>query len=118
MARPQQEGLRALTTEEVDGLRRVSQASSERVDRVRRARALLAVAEGTSFAAAARSAGFRSSTTVAELVGRFNHRGLAALTIAAGRGRHPTYETAARSQIIALAQRRPDRKTDGTGTWL
>src|SRR5689334_14028983 len=95
MARPQREGLRALTSEETATLRRVSQATSERVDRVQRARALLAVARGTSFAAAARDAGFRSGTTVALLVGRFNRCGLTALTIAPGRGRRPTYDATA-----------------------
>ena len=117
MARPQREGLRALTPEEVQTLRRVSEATSERVDRVQRARGLLAVAAGTSFVAAARDAGFRSGTTVALLVGRFNRCGLTALTSAPGRGRRPTYDAPARAKIVALAQRTPDRKTDGTGTW-
>jgi transposase len=117
VARPQQETLRALTPAEASTLGRVSQASSERVDRVRRATAVLAVAQGVSFADAARRAGLRSSTTVAELVGRFNQGGLGALTIAAGRGRKPTYDAAARGQIVATAQRAPDRQRDGTATW-
>ena len=117
MARPQREGLRALTSEEMATLRRVSQATSERVDRVQRVRALLAVSAGASFAAAAHAAGFRSGTAVAGLVSRFNRRGLAALRIAPGRGRHPAYDAPARAKIVALAQRTPDRKTDGTGTW-
>jgi len=93
------------------------QASSERVDRVRRARALLTVAAGASFAAAARDAGLRSGTTVANLVARFNRQGLAALSIASGRGRTPTYDGSARAQIVATAQAAPDRKKDGTATW-
>jgi transposase len=93
------------------------QASSERVDRVRRARALLTVAAGASFAGAAREAGLRSGTTVANLVRRFNRRGLAALSIGSGRGRKPTYDATARAQIVATAQAVPDRKTDGTATW-
>jgi len=48
---------------------------------------------------------------------RFNRHGLAALSIAAGRGRHPTYDPGARGQIVATAQAPPDRKTDGTATW-
>src|SRR5690349_19217757 len=107
MGRPQREGLRALTTEEMATLRRVSQATSERVDRVQRARALLAVSAGASFVAAAHEAGFRSGTAVAGVVSRFNRHGLAALSLAPGRGRKPTYDAAARSQIVALAQRPP-----------
>jgi transposase len=117
MATPQKEPLRPVTTEEQAALERMARAGSERADRVRRAMALLTVARGGSFARAARHAGFRSDTAVADLVRRFNRGGLAALSIAAGRGRRPTYDTAARSQVVATAQRIPDRKQDGTATW-
>ena len=117
MARAQKEPLRAVSAEEQAALDRIAQASSERVDRVRRATALLAVAAGQPFARAAHRAGFRSGTAVAELVARFNRRGLAALTIAKGRGRKPTYDATARAQIVATAQRAADRRADGTATW-
>ncbi len=117
MARPQRAGVRALTDEERATLTRVSQAGSERADRVRRATALLAVAQGQPFARAARQAGFRSGTAVADLVGRCNRRGLAALGLAPGRGRKVTYDTAARARIVATAQRAPDREQDGPATW-
>src|SRR5690242_7656354 len=87
MAAPQREGLRALTSAEAAALARVAKASSERVDRARRAVALLAVARGASFAEAARRAGLRSGSAVAGLVARFNRRGLAALGVSGGRGR-------------------------------
>jgi transposase len=54
---------------------------------------------------------------VAGLVQRFNAQGLAALSIASGRGRKATYEATARAQIVATAQTPPDRKNDGTATW-
>ena len=117
MATPQKEPLRAVSAEEQATLARIAQASSERVDRVRRATALLAVAQGQPFAQAARQAGFRSGTAVAELVARFNRQGLAALAIAPGRGRKPTYDATARARIVATAQREPDRRADGTATW-
>jgi transposase len=117
MARAQKEPLRAVSAEEQAALDRTAQASSERVDRVRRATALLAVAAGQPFARAAHQAGFRSGTAVAELVARFNRQGLAALTIAKGRGRKPTYDATARAQIVATAQRAPDRRADGTASW-
>jgi transposase len=117
MASRQHEPLRPLTIAEQTALTRIGKASSERADRVRRATALVALAQGASFAQAARQAGFRSERGVAKLVGRFNRRGLAALSIAAGRGRRPTYDAAARSRIVATAQRTPNRRTDGTATW-
>jgi transposase len=117
MGTPQKEPLRAITAAERGVLERITKATSERLDQVRRAVALLAVADRKPFARAAEHAGFRSSSTVAALVGRFNRDGLRALTIAAGRGRKPTYDQDARSQIVATAQRTPDRREDGTATW-
>ena len=117
MAPQQKERLRALTAEEQAALARVRQATSGRHDAVQRATALLAVAAGASFAAAARAAGYASGSTVQALVKRFNTRGLAAVAIAPGRGPKLTYDAATRAQIVALAQRAPDRKIDGTATW-
>src|SRR5436190_2188905 len=116
MGPPPMQALRALTVAEQAALERLRRTSSERMDRVRRATALLAVAQGQPLVQAARQAGLRSSSTVAALVGRFNQHGLAALSIAAGRGRKPTYDPAARAQIVATAQRPPERKADGTAT--
>jgi hypothetical protein len=85
MPTPQREPLRRMTRAERAALRRIVSGSSERVDEVRRATALLAVSEGSAFIHAAREAGLHSGTTVADLVGRFNRHGLAALRIATGR---------------------------------
>ena len=117
MVAMQKERLRPLTVAEQRELLAVAKASSERVDRVQRATALLAVAAGETFAAAARAAGYRSIGAVTYLVRRFNQVGLGVLAIAAGRGRRPTYGVAERAQIVATAQRPPDRKADGTATW-
>jgi transposase len=117
MATMQTERLRPLTAAERRELETLVKASSERVDRVQRATALLAVARGDTFSAAAESAGYRSPQAVTYLVRRVNRVGLAALAIAAGRGRRPTYDAAARARIVATAQRPPDRKVDGTATW-
>jgi len=54
---------------------------------------------------------------VADLVARFNRQGLTAVRIARGRGRRPTYTASARAQMVAVAQRQPDRRADGTATW-
>src|SRR6266702_1428240 len=117
MATMQKERVRPLTIAEQRELTTIIKASSERVDRVKRATALLAVAGGQTFAAAAQAAGYRSPQAVTYLVRRFNRVGLGALESAAGRGRRPTYDAAARARIVATAQRPPDRKADGTATW-
>jgi hypothetical protein len=51
------------------------------------------------------------------MVKRFNQRGLAALSIAAGRGRKPTYTSQQQARIVAEVQRTPDRQADQTATW-
>jgi len=117
MAPQQQERLRAVTGEEQGTLEQVRQATSGRHDAVPRATALLAVAAGARFAAAARGAGYAGGSTVHALVKRFHARGLAAGAIAPGRGPRVTYDAAPRAQVVALAQRQPDRKAAGTATW-
>lgn len=117
MAIVRKASLRPVTEAETATLVRISKASSERMDRVRRAVAVLSVAEGQSFAQAAHRAGLGSGAAVSKLVVRFNQRGVAALRIATGRGRKPTYDAAARAQIIACAQQPPSRRADGTATW-
>ena len=117
MPTPQREPLRRLSRTERAALQRIARSTSGRVDQVRRATALLAVARSGVFIQAAREAGLRSGTTVADLVARFNRRGLAAVRIASGRGRRPGYSGSARAQIVAAAQRQPDRRADGTATW-
>ncbi len=109
--------LRTLSTEEYQELLRIVRASSERLDRVRRAKALLAVADGQPFTGAASHAGFKSGDSIAQLVERFNQHGLSALDIAPGRGPKPTYDSAARARILQKVQTPPDRRKDGTATW-
>src|ERR671933_2602857 len=99
MAQAQSEALRPLTDMERRMLDDVVKASSERVDRVHRARALLSVADTGSLAQAARWAGFRSATAVADLVRRFNQQGVQALDIAAGGGRRPPYDRGGHAPI-------------------
>ena len=79
MAQPQKHPLRPLTKQEQQEMQRIVKSTSERVDVVRRARALLAVAELQTWTQAARAAGFKRRARVSLLVERFNHRGLAAL---------------------------------------
>ena len=117
MPTPQREPLRKLSRSERTALEQIVRRNNERVDVVRRANALLAVARTGVFIHAAHEAGLHSGTTVADLVARFNQHGLAALRIATGRGRRATYSASERARIVATAQRQPNRRTDGTATW-
>lgn len=116
MGRPVNESLRPLTKPEEQELNRVVKATSERVDTVRRAKALLAVAAGRTLTVAGQEADL-SREGVSKVVKRFNQRGLDALEIAAGRGRKPTYTSAQQARILQEVQRTPDRKADQTATW-
>jgi hypothetical protein len=117
LSKPQKEPLRTLTEQEQQELQRITKATSERLDVIKRARALLAVATGQSFSQAARAAGFASGDTVCKLVQRFNRVGLAALLIASGRGRKVTYTNEDRQNILAVLTSEPVRNVDGSATW-
>ena len=117
MPRRRKDPLRPLTADERTALERVSRASSERADRVGRAKALLAVADGGSYTAAATAAGRRSGDGVAHLVARFNRDGLAALDGRHGGGPPVRYSVAERERILREVRRSPDREQDGTATW-
>lgn len=117
MGHPQREPLRRVTVAERAELERTARAGSERADRVARAKALLAVADGARFTAAARAAGRRSGDGVAQLVARFNRIGLAALETRHGGGPPVLYGPAERERILREVRRAPDRERDGTATW-
>ena len=117
MPRPQKTPLRPLTAHERATLAQVARSGAERADRVGRAKALLAVADGATFTAAARAAGRRSGDGVAKLVARVNADGLAALTNRPG-GRPPLqYGPEQAARILHEARRPPERDADGTATW-
>lgn len=116
MGRPIKEGLRPFSKPEEQELQRVVKASSERVDSVRRAKALLAVAAGKSRTAAGQEAGL-SREGVSQVVKGFNQRGLGLLSIAPGRGRKPTYTSQQQARILTEVQREPDREQDQSATW-
>ena len=117
MAQPQKHPLRALSEQEERELQRIVKASSERQDVIRRAKALLAVAAEHPFTQAAHEADLKSGDGVGKLVKRFNAHGLAALSIAAGRGGKPKYTSEQKARILAEVQRVPDRKADQRATW-
>jgi hypothetical protein len=78
---------------------------------------VLAVAQGNDYQQAARRAGRRSGEAVADLVARFNHEGLPALTPRHGGGRSRVYDEAAEERIRKEFARTPSVEQDGTATW-
>jgi transposase len=117
MARQRKDPLRPLTDVERTWLERISRASSEPANHVARAKAVLAVANGQTYQAAAEAAGRRSNDAVAHLVTRFNQLGLDALIPGHAGGSAPIYTTPERERILIEARRTPLRDQDGTATW-
>ena len=117
MSRRQEDPLRALHDAERTALSRLSRSSSAPAAQVARARALLAVAGGRSYAAAAQLAGRRNGDTVARWVAGFNRDGLAAVVPRHGGGHRIRYGQVEQQRILTEVARAPDRARDGTATW-
>ena len=117
MSRVHKDPLRELTGEERSRLEKISRSESERVDRVKHAKALLAVAEGYSYTQAAHMAGFKLDDSVSQLVSRFNNESLRALDRRRGGGRRPKYREEERARILQEVKRKPDVEKDGAATW-
>ena len=117
MTRKQKDPLRSLIEEELTVLTQISRAQSEPASHVARAKALLAVASGESYTAAARAAGRRSNDAVSQWVSRFNREGLVAIEPRHGGGPAVVYGVEERKRILAEFERKPEREKDGTATW-
>ena len=117
MTRRQKNPLRPLTEEERTVMEQIGRAQSEPASHVARARALLRVANGSGYTAAAQMVGRSSGDVVGQWVARFNIEGLAALEPGHGGGTPVVYGVAERERILAEARRTPDRERDGTATW-
>jgi transposase len=109
--------LRPLRQEEREILEQIARAGSEPASHVARAKALLAVAAGKTYGAAAQAAGRRSNDAVSQLVARFNQEGLAALEPRHGGGPAIKYGAVEQARILAEVRRKPDLARDGTATW-
>jgi transposase len=117
MTRRKKDPLRSLTAKEREVLEQLGRSQSEPASHVARAKALLAVADGRDYTAAARAAGRRSGDAVSQLVSRFNREGLAAIEPRHGGGPPVVYGPEKRKRILAELERQPDREKDGTATW-
>lgn len=116
MSRRQKDPLRARSQEEQRELEHLSRSQSEPAGVVAHAKALLAVAAGQSYTAAAQAAGRRSGDGVAQLGARFNREGVAGVYARPAGGPAPRYPAVERERILAEVQRPPQRRQDGTAT--
>ncbi len=117
MPRRQKDPLRPLSDAERRALSRLSRSQSAPAAQVARARALLAVAEGQSYTAAARLVGRHAGDTVGRWVAGFNRDGLTAVVPRHGGGQRIRYGAAEQRRILAEVARPPERARDGTATW-
>lgn len=117
MSRRRKDPLRSLTDDERQELTDLSRSHAAPAVRVARAVMLIAVADGSDYQQAARTAGRKSGDAVSYLVARFNREGVEALDPRHGGGHKPTYDTAARNRILREAARVPTPEVDGTATW-
>lgn len=109
--------LREVTEDERTVLTEVSRARQEPASHVVRAQALLAVAAGQSYVAAAHAVGRQNGDWVAGVVARFNKAGLAALQPGHGGGQPVRYGATEQARIVTEARRTPERDADGTAVW-
>jgi len=117
MSRHRKDPLRPLTADERQELTRLSRSLSAPAAQVERARALLAIADGASYTAAAHQVGRRHTETISAWVSRFNRDGLAAVRPGHGGGPRIRYGADAQQRILAEWARTPQREQDGTATW-
>ena len=117
MGQHQKKPLRSLSEEEQEVLKQVSRGQREPASHVAHAKALLAVAKGQSFTAAAKSSGRRSGDAVAQVVARFNEEGLAALEPRHGGGPALKYGAVEQERILTEVRRKPEVGKEGTATW-
>jgi transposase len=116
MSRRQKDPLRPLAADERNELTRLSRSHSAPAAQVARARALLAIADGASYTAAARLVGRGHNETISAWVSRFNREGLGAVRPHQG-GPRIRYGPDDQQRILAEWARPPQREQDGSATW-
>src|SRR5260221_12989762 len=112
----QKEPLRALSDDERAVLVHLSRSAREPAAVVARAKAVVAVADGANYTAAAHAAGRRSGDAVGRLVARFNQAGLEGLVPGHGGGQPARYTSAERERMLAEARPPPEQERGGTAT--
>src|SRR3982751_4461603 len=115
MSRRQKGPLHPLSEAERTSLSRLSRSQSAPATQVARARALLAVAKGQSYTAAAQLVGREVGDTVARWVAGFNRDGLAALVPHHGGGHRIRYGETEQRRIMAEVTGVPERARQAAG---
>src|SRR5918997_4678398 len=108
MSRHRKDPLRPLTADERTELTRLSRSHRAPAVEVDRARALLAIADGASYTAAAHRVGRGHNETISAWVSRFNREGLAAVRPHHGGGSRIRYGVREQQRILAEGARTPD----------
>jgi transposase len=109
--------LRPLHPNEREVLEHMAHSQTESAVHVERAKILLAVNQGCSYAQAAHVAGRKSRVAVSNLVSQFNLEGVRALDLRHGGGTPIVYESEEQKKILDTFHTPPDRSRDGTATW-
>jgi transposase len=117
MSRHRKDPLRPLTPEERQALTGLSRSPRAPAAQADRARALLAIADGASYTAAAHLVGRGHTETISAWVSRFNRVGLAAVQPRHGGGPRIRYGAKEQQRILTEWARTPQRVQDGTATW-
>ncbi len=117
MSRHRKDPLRPLAPDEHKELTRLSRSQTAPAAQVDRARALLAIADGASYTAAAHLVGRGHNETISAWVSRFNREGLSAVRPHHGGGPRIRYGAQDQQRILAEWARAPEREQDGTATW-
>jgi transposase len=117
MSRHRKDPLRPLTPDEHKELTRLSRSQTAPAAHVDRARALLAIADGASYTAAAHLVGRGHNETISAWVSRFNREGLSAVRPHHGGGARIRYGAQDQHRILVEWVRAPEREQDGTATW-
>jgi transposase len=108
--------LREMSTEEQQGLERLSRSRTAPQRQVERARIVLGVQRGERVVILAQQVG-RSTATIYNQVQQFNARGLDFLEDLPRSGRPETYSEEARGQIIVTAKTHPQQLGQAFGYW-
>src|SRR3954451_18488956 len=115
LSRHQKAPLRPLTADERKELTLLSRSLNAPAAEVERARALLAIADGATYTAAAHQVGRRHTETPSPWVSRFNRDGLAAVRPGHGGGARIRYGAAAQQRILAEWARTPQLRAGRHG---
>ena len=117
MSRHRKDPLRPLTADERQELTRLSRSLSAPAAQVERARALLAIADGASYTAAAHQVGRRHNETISAGSAASTATGSPPCGRGHGGGPRIRYGADAQQRILAEGRARPEREQDGTATW-